>query len=280
MINGDHSNSGTQIMGGTTNKTNKDGVLTTKGIGEPVLHKHIMHQEPLCTSKATNLHPITIKQSGSSKDEPIGKIFQGKKDATPPFRNEDYETVSGFGKLIEVGQDAGRNGEEKKEKEHAKEEAQLFHAFLNFDGASKGNPGLAGAGVVLRAVDGSVVYRLREGLGFATNNVVEYRGVILGLKYALEKGFKHIQVQGDSKLVCMQIQGIWKTTNQNMVELSKTVEELKDQFMSFHISHVERELNTEADTRANLVMYLERCLLLQMVKLKWNRHEVAYTVQS
>ncbi|KAH0717483.1 hypothetical protein KY290_014088 [Solanum tuberosum] len=79
-----------------------------------------------------------------------------------------------------------------------------FHAFLNFDGASKGNPGLAGAGAVLRAVDGSVVYWLREGLGFATNNVAEYRGVILGLKYVLEKGFKHIQVQGDSKLVCMQ----------------------------------------------------------------------------
>lgn len=42
-------------------------------------------------------------------------------------------------------------------------------------------------------------------MGIATNNAAEYRGAILGLKYALEKGFKHIRVQGDSKLVCMQV---------------------------------------------------------------------------
>lgn len=46
---------------------------------------------------------------------------------------------------------------------------------------------------------------MREGVGVATNNVAEYRGVILGLKYALEKGFKHVKVKGDSKLVCMQV---------------------------------------------------------------------------
>ncbi|PON75990.1 Ribonuclease H [Trema orientale] len=75
---------------------------------------------------------------------------------------------------------------------------------LEFDGASKGNPGPAGAGAVLRAEDGSVVWQLREGVGIATNNVAEYRAVLLGLKQALKKGFKHIRVQGDSKLVCMQ----------------------------------------------------------------------------
>ncbi|THG22678.1 hypothetical protein TEA_011545 [Camellia sinensis var. sinensis] len=63
------------------------------------------------------------------------------------------------------------------------------------------NPGLAGAGAMLRADDGSMVCRLREGVGIATNNVAEYRAVILGLRYALKKGFKHVRVQGDSKLV-------------------------------------------------------------------------------
>ncbi|THG22671.1 hypothetical protein TEA_011538 [Camellia sinensis var. sinensis] len=72
---------------------------------------------------------------------------------------------------------------------------------IEFDGASKGNPGLAGAGAMLRADDGSMVCRLREGVGIATNNVAEYRAVILGLRYALKKGFKHVRVQGDSKLV-------------------------------------------------------------------------------
>lgn len=52
------------------------------------------------------------------------------------------------------------------------------------------------------------VFRLREGVGIATNNVAEYRGCILGLRYALTKGYKHICVRGDSKLVCMQVLAI------------------------------------------------------------------------
>ncbi|KZV57709.1 hypothetical protein F511_03169 [Dorcoceras hygrometricum] len=129
--------------------------------------------------------------------------------------------------------------------------------ILEFDGASKGNPGPAGAGAVLRAADGNMVFRVREGVGIATNNVAEYRGAILGLKYALQKGFKHIRVQGDSKLVCMQVQGLWKTKNQNMAELCKVARELKDQFMSFEICHIEREYNTEADSQANLAVHLK-----------------------
>ncbi|XP_031274564.1 uncharacterized protein LOC116133042 [Pistacia vera] len=127
---------------------------------------------------------------------------------------------------------------------------------LKFDGASKGNPGLAGAGAVLRAEDGSMVCRLREGVGIATNNVAEYRAVLLGLKYALKKGFKNIRVQGDSKLVCMQIQGLWKVNNPNLAGLCKEAKELKDKFRSFQISHVLREYNSEADAQANLGVHL------------------------
>ncbi|XP_042969782.1 uncharacterized protein LOC122302545 isoform X2 [Carya illinoinensis] len=128
--------------------------------------------------------------------------------------------------------------------------------ILQFDGASKGNPGQAGAGAVLRAEDGSMVCRLSEGVGIATNNVAEYRAVILGLKHALKKGYKYIRVQGDSKLVCMQIQGLWKTKNQNMADLCKEAKELKDKFLSFQINHIVRELNSEADTQANLAVDL------------------------
>ncbi|XP_048128410.1 uncharacterized protein LOC115757496 isoform X2 [Rhodamnia argentea] len=128
--------------------------------------------------------------------------------------------------------------------------------MIEFDGASKGNPGQAGAGAVLRAEDGSVVCRLREGVGIATNNVAEYRAAILGLRYALQKGFNHVRVRGDSKLVCMQIQGLWKTKNQNMADLCKVAKELTDQFSSFEISHIARELNSEADSQANLAVHL------------------------
>ncbi|KAK9902438.1 hypothetical protein M0R45_001677 [Rubus argutus] len=127
---------------------------------------------------------------------------------------------------------------------------------LHFDGASKGNPGVAGAGAVLRADDGSLICKLREGLGVATNNVAEYRAVILGLKYALEKGFTRIFVQGDSKLVCMQVQGLWQVKNQNMSNFYEEVKKLKNNFVSFKISHVLRELNSEADAQANLAITL------------------------
>ncbi|KAI3500838.1 hypothetical protein L1887_36664 [Cichorium endivia] len=135
--------------------------------------------------------------------------------------------------------------------------AYCCSCILEFDGAAKGNPGPAGAGAVIRAVDGSLVYRLREGLGVATNNVAEYRAVILGLRYALERGFRHIRVQGDSKLVCMQVNGLWKTKTQNMSDLCKVVKELKEKFLSFQICHVEREYNSEADAQANLGVYLQ-----------------------
>ncbi|KAF5190570.1 Ribonuclease h protein [Thalictrum thalictroides] len=127
---------------------------------------------------------------------------------------------------------------------------------LEFDGASKGNPGPSGAGAVLRADDESVVWRLREGVGIATNNVAEYRAVLLGLKQALKKGFSQIRVRGDSKLVCMQVQGLWKIKNENMATLCKEVKALKDQFLSFQISHVLRDFNSEADAQANLAVDL------------------------
>ncbi|KAF8011474.1 hypothetical protein BT93_J1935 [Corymbia citriodora subsp. variegata] len=133
--------------------------------------------------------------------------------------------------------------------------------IIEFDGASKGNPGQAGAGAVLRTEDGSVFCRLREGVGIATNNVAEYRAIILGLRYALQKGFNHVQVRGDSKLVCMQIQGLWKTKKQNMADLCKVAKELTDQFSSFEIHHIVREFNSEADAQANLAIYLSAGLV-------------------
>ncbi|XP_047317762.1 uncharacterized protein LOC124921181 isoform X1 [Impatiens glandulifera] len=127
---------------------------------------------------------------------------------------------------------------------------------LEFDGASKGNPGLAGAGAILRANNGNMVFKLREGVGIATNNVAEYRAVILGLNYAVKRGCKQIRVLGDSKLVVMQVQGLWKTKNPNMAKLCEVAKELKDKFTSFHIQHIERALNSEADAQANLAVSL------------------------
>ncbi|XP_050872550.1 uncharacterized protein LOC127075142 isoform X2 [Lathyrus oleraceus] len=128
--------------------------------------------------------------------------------------------------------------------------------IVEFDGASKGNPGRAGAGAILRSKDGNVIHRVREGVGIATNNFAEYRAAILGMKYALKKGFTNICIQGDSKLVCSQIDGSWKVKNESLSTLYKVAKELKDKFASFQISHVLREFNSEADAQANLAVHL------------------------
>ncbi|XP_022863050.1 uncharacterized protein LOC111383202 [Olea europaea var. sylvestris] len=99
-------------------------------------------------------------------------------------------------------------------------------------------------------------FGLREGLGVATTSVAEYRGIILGLKSALGKGFTSIRVRGDSKLVCMQIQGLWRVKNRNISCLFEEATKLKDRFLSFQIVHVLRDLNSEADAQANLAVDL------------------------
>ncbi|RLM62083.1 uncharacterized protein LOC112897311 isoform X2 [Panicum hallii] len=128
--------------------------------------------------------------------------------------------------------------------------------ILEFDGASKGNPGKAGAGAIIRRLDGSVIAQLREGLGIATNNAAEYRALILGLKYAAKKGFKYIRAQGDSKLVCNQVQDLWRARNDNMAGLCKKVKELKGTFQLFQIRHVLRDYNSAADAQANFAVEL------------------------
>ncbi|XP_066340980.1 uncharacterized protein [Miscanthus floridulus] len=122
--------------------------------------------------------------------------------------------------------------------------------ILHFDGASKGNPGKAGAGAVLMTEDGRVVSRIHEGLGVATNNVAEYRALIRGLKQASDHGFTSIEAYGDSQLVSNQVNGVWQTRNQNMKELCNEVTQLKGNFDSFKISHVPRVCN------AFIVLYI------------------------
>uniref|UniRef100_A0A0D9X4Z2 RNase H type-1 domain-containing protein n=1 Tax=Leersia perrieri TaxID=77586 RepID=A0A0D9X4Z2_9ORYZ len=133
---------------------------------------------------------------------------------------------------------------------------EMLSCLLEFDGASKGNPGKAGAGAVIRRLDGTVIAQLREGLGIATNNAAEYRALILGLRYAAKKGFKYIRAQGDSKLVCNQVSNVWRARHDNMADLCKKVKEIKGRFHTFQINHVLREFNTDADAQANLAVEL------------------------
>lgn len=128
----------------------------------------------------------------------------------------------------------------------------LTSCIIEFDGASRGNPGKAGAGAVVRSKDGDLIAKLREGLGNETNNVAEYKALLLGLKFAHEKGFKNIAVQGDSQLVVKMVSGQWKGRKAHLRELLEKAKELKNKFDFFEISYVKRENNADADIQANL----------------------------
>ncbi|XP_078182830.1 uncharacterized protein LOC144576343 isoform X2 [Carex rostrata] len=119
----------------------------------------------------------------------------------------------------------------------------MTSCIIEFDGASKGNSSKGGAGAVVRSKDGEMIANLRQGLGAATCNVAEYKALLLGLKYAHEKGFKNIQVQGDSNLVVKMVSGQWKGRKEHLLDLCRKAIELKDKFDSFEINHVRRKVH-------------------------------------
>lgn len=187
-------------------------------------------------------------EAADARDELFG-------DLVPcPFQQPDETAKSTLKRSQEM-----ETGPSKKQPKIAEQEP-LPHSHLScileFDGACKGNPGRSGAGAIIRRLDGSVIAHLREGLGITTNNAAEYRALILGLKYAAKKGFKHIRAQGDSKLVCNQVQDIWRAKSENMADLCKKAKKLKGKFLTFQLNHVLREFNADADVEANFAVEL------------------------
>ncbi len=122
--------------------------------------------------------------------------------------------------------------------------------YLYVDGASRGNPGLGGAGAYLIDEEGHEIFRLRKYLGTVTNNIAEYSALLLGLKEAHKRKLKEISVFSDSELLVRQIHGFYQVKN---VILKKKHEEVMKILKSFKytISHVRREKNKVADQLAN-----------------------------
>jgi len=117
------------------------------------------------------------------------------------------------------------------------------------DGASSGNPGPAGAGVVLTK-DGNLLGEWKEKLGETTNNVAEYRGLLLALEKSSGLGIRSLIVYTDSELLYRQMTGIYKVRTPHIKELYLKVQILKKRFEFFMIKHVPREENKEADRLA------------------------------
>ncbi|QOV90851.1 ribonuclease HI family protein [Humisphaera borealis] len=125
---------------------------------------------------------------------------------------------------------------------------------LQFDGGSRGNPGPAGIGVVLRAEDGTPVVTLGRFIGRATNNVAEYKALITALEQAKKLGAKKIIVRGDSELIIKQMRGEYRVKNPDLKQLYDEAQHLLAHFDKSKIEHNYREDNTLADKLANLAM--------------------------
>ena len=125
---------------------------------------------------------------------------------------------------------------------------------MNFDGCSKNNPGLAGAGYSISDGTKEVYFgNLFVGEN-ATNNHAEYTGLILGLEQAIEFGIKRMIVEGDSLLVINQMTGQYKCKSPNLIELYEKAKELEKQFEELHFNHILRNQNKRADELSNIAV--------------------------
>jgi ribonuclease HI len=124
----------------------------------------------------------------------------------------------------------------------------------NIDGASRGNPGPASYGVVLRDPDGKIILELAKNIGRETNNVAEYFALLAALDYASMHGISSLRIRSDSELLVRQMQGVYKVKSPDLKPLQERAAKLSRQLQYFAIEHVRRELNKDADALANVAL--------------------------
>ena len=130
-----------------------------------------------------------------------------------------------------------------------KKEADLI--VVNVDGASRGNPGESGIGVAIFDKDLNLINEACDYLGVATNNVAEYKALILGIKLSTKYNAKRILFKADSELMVKQIKGEYRVKNAQLKLLFTEAQSLLKKLPNWKIMHVPREENKEADLLAN-----------------------------
>jgi ribonuclease HI len=125
---------------------------------------------------------------------------------------------------------------------------------VHVDGGARGNPGPAAAACVVSAPDGAVLAERAELLGSVTNNVAEYRALLLGLATALELGADEIQVIGDSELIAKQLTGAYKVKHPAMRPLHAEAMRVLRGFRNWSIETVPRARNARADALVNAAL--------------------------
>jgi ribonuclease HI len=122
---------------------------------------------------------------------------------------------------------------------------------VHVDGGARGNPGPAAAGAVVSTPDGDVLDEASERLGVASNNVAEYRGLLLGLARARALGATEVDVVNDSELVARQVNGDYKVKHPDMKALHAAALQALGDFERWSIRSVPRAQNADADALVN-----------------------------
>jgi ribonuclease HI len=126
------------------------------------------------------------------------------------------------------------------------------------DGASRGNPGPAGIGLVILDESGQVIEEYSRYLGETTNNVAEYQALINALTIAKKYVPCSIDIYMDSELVVKQMQGLYRVKNQILMEHFRNVQMLTPAFDKIIFTHIPREQNKLADNLANIAINTAR----------------------
>lgn len=129
---------------------------------------------------------------------------------------------------------------------------------VHVDGGSRGNPGPAAAGAVISTPGGEVLTDAAEAIGIATNNVAEYRGLLLGLERARQLGATEVDVVNDSELVAKQVNGVYKVKHPDMKPLHAAAKKALKGFDRWSIRSVPREQNADADALVNQALDAQR----------------------
>ncbi len=141
----------------------------------------------------------------------------------------------------------------------SKDSSFIPEAKIYCDGASSGNPGHAGIGVVIHLKGTSHKdYRISEYIGISTNNFAEYSALIRGLEEAKSIGLKKIDIFLDSELLVKQLSGAYKISSANLKPLWEKTKKMLKEFDEYRITHILRELNREADSLAKKSIKIQK----------------------
>lgn len=129
--------------------------------------------------------------------------------------------------------------------------------IVNTDGASRGNPGRAAYGFVIRTIDGVIIHQEGNTIGIETNNVAEYIAVLRSLSYLnshLVKNKVEAEIITDSLLIASQLSGKYKVKNEVLKKIYQKIKDLEVKIGKVKYKHVQRKENYLADRLANLAL--------------------------